>query len=85
MTDLRAAAFAWVPTPGQEFECSLDDGDWTPVGALTSTTYIDVAEGEHRFAVRAVDLASGLHSAPASISWQVTSPRPAPQPSSVGG
>ncbi len=48
------------------YECRLDDGDWAACRA-----YTDLAEGEHRFQVRAIDAAGNADGSPATATWTV--------------
>ncbi len=48
------------------YECRIDDGAW---GACAE--YTDLAEGEHRFQVRAIDAAGNTDDSPATETWTV--------------
>ena len=55
---------------GDVFECSLDGGDWVDCdGKMTS--FSGLAEGEHRFEVRAIDGNGVVDPTPASYTWTV--------------
>ena len=53
------------------YECRLDDGDW---GACRDT-YADLADGEHRLQVRAIDAAGNADDSPAATPGRSTRPR----------
>jgi hypothetical protein len=57
------ATFAYQSRDGATFECRLDDGAFAPCAGTGSgeQTYRDLAEGEHRLSVRAIDGHTGLH------------------------
>jgi hypothetical protein len=59
------------------FECRLDGGAWT---ACTSPQgYAGLSEGQHSFAVRALDNAGNRDQSPAELEWQVDLTPPAVQ------
>ncbi len=84
-TNETAASFSFVSTEpeGATFGCSLDGGAFLPCGS--PKTYTDLAEGGHRFRVRAVDAAGNADPTPSARSWTVdltppdTSPLSAPR------
>jgi large repetitive protein len=55
--------------PGSRFECRLDAGDYA--ACETGEFYSDLADGEHRFEVRAIDRAGNVDGSPASHDWTV--------------
>jgi hypothetical protein len=57
------ATFAYQSRDGATFECRLDDGAFMTCAGTGSgeQTYRDLAEGEHRLSVRAIDGHTGLH------------------------
>lgn len=58
------------------FECSLDSGDNADYTACTTPKqYLNVADGEHTFYVRAVD-AAGNRSAPDTHTWRIDTTAP---------
>ena len=56
-------------------ECRLDDAPFEPCVDGT-TTYWDVADGEHTFAVRAIDAAGNIDATPATWTWVVDATAP---------
>jgi parallel beta-helix repeat protein len=60
--------------PGSRFECRLDDGAFAP--CETGEFYTDLADGQHRFEVRAVDLAGNVDGSPALHAWTVDTTAP---------
>ncbi len=72
---LRAttATFAFSATePGSTFQCRLDDGASATCGGTTAT-FDGLAEGAHRFEVRAVDSAGNPDPTPAASEFTVDS------------
>ena len=53
------------------YECRLDDGAWG-----TCRDYADLADGEHRFQVRALDAAGNADASPAAHTWTVDTVEP---------
>ncbi|WP_426752650.1 Ig-like domain-containing protein [Myxococcus sp. Y35] len=75
MTSANSATFTFSAseTPAT-LECSLDGGPFT---ACTSPrTYVNLPDGDHTFAVRAVDAAGNLDATPATRTWTVDSVAP---------
>jgi outer membrane protein OmpA-like peptidoglycan-associated protein len=74
----REAVLSFISSPREEatLECSLDGAAWSQ--CASSTSYADLAEGEHTFSVRAVY--GGLSNPhPTSVQWTVeATPPPAP-------
>src|SRR5262249_58744984 len=63
------ASFAFRASEPASFECRVDSD---PFAACTSGLSITrLAQGSHRFEVRAVDLAGNADPTPASVSWTV--------------
>lgn len=54
---------------GASFDCSLDNGPWT--GCTSPLTLSGLAEGNHSFAVRAVDPAGNSDPSSAACTWAV--------------
>src|SRR5690349_22451882 len=48
-----SATFVFASPEGGGFECRLDGGDWE--ACVSPTTYSSLADGAHRFAVRALN------------------------------
>ena len=72
-SDDRAPSFEFSASEAAGFECRLDGGDW---GACTSPHgYVDLADGEHSFDVRATDPAGNAGPA-AAHSWTVDTVAP---------
>jgi hypothetical protein len=69
-TSVRSAHFEFSSEPGTTFECKLDEDDFE---ACSSPKHYagPLAEGEHRFAIRAIDLAGNVDPTPASHVWVV--------------
>lgn len=64
-----SASFSFTSNESQvSFECSLDGGSWSdcPSG---NQTYTELADGEHAFAVRAIDAAGNVDASPATGGW----------------
>lgn len=65
-----SASFEFASSdPDATFECSLDGA--APAGCSSPTTYMDLAEGPHSFAVRAIDAFGVPDPTPATRSWTV--------------
>jgi hypothetical protein len=64
------------PSAGASFQCSLDSAAFAacPSGGIT---YMDLADGEHNFQVRAMNSA-GTDLTPASYTWTIDTALPAP-------
>ena len=63
--DERTATFGLGSSePGSTFECRLDGGEW--VGCQSPHTTVQLADGEHTFAVRATDEVGNTDQSPAS-------------------
>src|SRR6185295_9368385 len=56
------------------FECSLDAGEFGECSS--SRSYSDLADGEHTFAVRAIDPAGNVDSTPEVRTWTVDTTPP---------
>jgi hypothetical protein len=85
------AAFSYASNePGSSFECSLDDGGFSPCPAA-GISYSGIARGSHIFRVRAIDASANVDPSPAGFSFQVviptvqlaTPPPPTPAPPAV--
>jgi CSLREA domain-containing protein len=74
LTNSTSAGFAFSASEAGGFECRLDAGDWT--GCTSPQDYTTLADGEHTFAVRAVDLAGNVDPTPATYSWTVDTVAP---------
>ena len=78
-TDDGQATFSFTgtddrtPEAALAFECRLDDAAWEP--CVSPQSYANLGDGEHTFAVRAVDRAGNADPLPASRTW---SPDPGP-------
>jgi hypothetical protein len=73
-TNSTTAGFEFTGTdPGgsglASFECRLDGGAWTV--CTSPQAYADLSEGQHSFAVRALDNAGNRDQSPAEPGWQV--------------
>jgi acid phosphatase type 7 len=53
------------------FQTRLDGGNWEANGKVTSKTYSNLANGTHKFEVKASDAAGNTDPIPASRSWKV--------------
>ena len=65
----RAAELAFASESGAAFECRVDDGAWTGCGSPHRLS--DLADGPHRFEVRARDEAGNVDASPAARAWTV--------------
>ena len=65
---VNSASFVFTSTVSV-FECSLDDGIYTP--CATPTTYNDLSKGSHTFRVRAIDGRGLADLSPAEYTWTV--------------
>jgi hypothetical protein len=65
---VNSASFVFTSTVSA-FECSLDDGVYTP--CATPTTYNDLSKGSHTFRVRAIDSRGLPDLSPAEYTWTV--------------
>lgn len=72
------ATFAFSSEAGATFRCRLDGDGWTPCSS--PATYFGLEEGEHSFAVHAVDAAGNADPTPPQWSWRVEPPDPPPPP-----
>lgn len=77
------AAFTYSASPsaGASFQCSLDAATFAacPAGGIT---YMDLADGEHTFQVRAVNSA-GTDPSPASYTWTIDTSLPPPPDTTI--
>ena len=69
LTNSRSASFTY--SGGDRYECKLDDGACGECRALQ-----DLADGEHRFQVRAIDAAGNVDDSPATRTWTVDTVAP---------
>ena len=65
----RDARLSFASTESGRFECSQDGGTWR--SCTSPTSIANLADGAHRFAVRAVDAAGNADASPATASWTV--------------
>lgn len=70
----RDASFAFSAEPGASFECALDGGAFA--GCSSPQNYGALAEGDHTFAVRAIDAAGHTDGTPATRAWRVQAAGP---------
>jgi hypothetical protein len=68
-TTARSARFAFSSNEPATFQCRIDGGPFA--GCSAPKTYKGLADGAHRFAVRAVDPAGNVDPTPAVSSWTV--------------
>ncbi|MDQ3738933.1 MAG: Ig-like domain-containing protein, partial [Actinomycetota bacterium] len=73
-TNMTTATFAFSSEAGATFECGLDGADF--VACTSPTGYDALADGEHAFAVRAVDTAGNADASPATRTWTVDATAP---------
>jgi hypothetical protein len=67
--------FASAPaTDGDRFECRLDEGAWQACGS--PRTIPSLADGDHSFAVRAIDAVGNVDLTPATRGWKVATVAP---------
>jgi hypothetical protein len=64
-------------------EVSLDNGGWIDVATQTTFNFTGLSNGQHTFAIRAVDNAGNSQTTSKSVTVNVTSPTPTPTPSST--
>jgi hypothetical protein len=78
LTKQDAASFAFsAGEPGSSFECRLDSTEPTDFGSCDSPrAYEDLADGPHRFEVRATDPAGNQQQAPTVHEWTIDSVAP---------
>jgi len=73
VTSATTAVFDYIdpdaPTT-DTFECRIDGGEWTECDGKT-TTYTNLADGEHTFEVRTVDPNGNRDPTPASYTWSI--------------
>lgn len=68
---------------GSTFECRLDGGAWA--SCTSPKAYSGLAVGAHTVDVRSTDLAGNVDQTPASVTWNVLAPDPAPVDSDGDG
>ena len=73
MTASTTAEFTFSADESATFECALDGGAFGPCSSPAE--YSGLAEGEHRFQVRATDRAGNTDATPASYAWTIEPPR----------
>ena len=73
LNNVSSASFEFGASEGVRFECRLDAGDWSACGSPQA--YVDLADGEHTFRVRATDAAGNVGVA-ASYSWWIDTVAP---------
>jgi hypothetical protein len=73
-----AGADALTPPADLRFSWRLDGGEWSPFGPETSVSLAALADGSHRFEVRARDLAGNEDPTPAARAFTVLSAPPPP-------
>lgn len=73
--------YSAIPAAGASFQCSLDSAAFAtcPSGGIT---YMDLADGEHNFQVRAMNSA-GTDPSPASYSWTIDASLPTPPDTTI--
>jgi type VII secretion-associated serine protease mycosin len=77
-TSARSASLQFSSEPAASFECRLDDERFEP--CLSPQEYAGpLAEGEHRFWVRAIDRAGNVDATPASGAWVIDATAPTTQ------
>jgi Right handed beta helix region/Bacterial TSP3 repeat len=69
------ASISFGATEPASFECRLDDGAWR--GCTSPQGYPGLADGSHRFHVRARDGAGNVDPTPATLAWTVQTVPPA--------
>jgi hypothetical protein len=70
----RTATFTLASEPGTHFECSLDGAPFTACSAQVA--YVNLAQGRHTLAVRAVDAAGNADATPVRTTWTVDTVAP---------
>lgn len=73
LTNLTSVSFNFTANEAGTFECSLDNAAFAP--CASPKPYGSLAEGQHTFRVRAIDLV-GNAGAPASFSWVIDTTGP---------
>lgn len=68
------ATFEFTATEAATFECALDAGAYA--ACSSPMTYDELAEGEHTFAVRAIDAAGTVDATPATATWTIDTGAP---------
>jgi hypothetical protein len=53
------------------FRCKLDSGPWTACSGANSQAYSGLADGDHKFSVRATDAAGNVEATPPERNWFV--------------
>ena len=72
ITASTTAEFTFSADESASFECALDGGAYEPCSSPAE--YSELAEGEHRFQVRASDKAGNTDPTPASYAWTIEPP-----------
>ncbi len=82
LTNSAAASFSFSGTDvggsgGASFQCRLDStqaADWA--SCTSPKSYASLADGSHKFEVRAIDVAGNTDASPASVTWTVDTTAP---------
>ena len=82
-TSNDSASFSFSSEAGTTFECGLDSGAYEP--CASPKTYPGLAQGQHAFRVRAIDVAGNVDPSPISRTWTVDSAAPTGTVSVNGG
>jgi hypothetical protein len=77
-TSASGASFQFSSEPGASFECSLDEGRFEPCSSPQEYAG-PLAEGAHRFSVRALDRAGNVDATSASSAWVIDATAPTTQ------
>src|SRR4029079_17353614 len=76
-TPSNSITFTFSGTPAEDvnhFECSIDGSDY--VACTSGIEYTELSDGEHTFAVRAVDAVGNADAEPATFTWTVDTTAP---------
>jgi hypothetical protein len=84
-SDSNDATFTYSASPsaGASFQCQLDGSGFASCPS-TGITYMDLADGQHTFQVRASN-AAGMDQSPASYTWTIDTPTVGPPETTITG
>jgi hypothetical protein len=76
LTSSTSATFTFTSNEAGTFQCSVDSAAYGACSGAGTHTVNGLSDGDHTFAVRAVDLAANVDPTPASFGWTVDATAP---------